>query len=103
LTWRDGLEALKAFYNVFSEADYREPASHLLDPVGVKASTASLKAQDTAQLAVVEKLLEKIDRLEMKLEESKKKSSRKNSSDAASSESALNEEDSDIAEDLKDI
>lgn len=50
-----------------SEADYREKASHLLDPVGVKASTASLKAQDTAMISVVETLLKKIDRLEEKV------------------------------------
>lgn len=41
------------------EADDREPASHLLDPVGVKASTASLAAQDTAAI----KLAEAIDKL----------------------------------------
>lgn len=29
-----------------NEADDREPVSHTLDPVGVHASTASLKAQD---------------------------------------------------------
>lgn len=54
------------------EADYREKASHLLDPVGVKASTASLKAQDTAMISVVETLLKKIDRLEEKIDVKKK-------------------------------
>lgn len=54
------------------EADYREKASHLLDPVGVKASTASLKAQDTAMISVVETLLKKIDRLEEKVDSKKK-------------------------------
>lgn len=56
-----------------NEADYREKASHLLDPVGVKASTASLKAQDTAMISVVETLLKKIDRLEEKVDASKKR------------------------------
>lgn len=51
------------------EADYREPASHLLDPVGVKASTANLKAQDTAMISVVEHLLKKIDKLEDRIDE----------------------------------
>ena len=54
-----------------NEADDREPASHLLDAVGVKASTASLKAQDTAMISVVEMLMKKIDKLETKLEEAK--------------------------------
>lgn len=54
------------------EADYREKASHLLDPVGVKASTASLKGQDTAMISVVETLLKKIDRLEQKVDETQK-------------------------------
>lgn len=53
------------------EADDREPASHLLDAVGVKASTASLKGQDTAMISVVEMLMKKIDKLESKLEEAK--------------------------------
>ena len=52
-----------------NEADDREPASHLLDAVGVKASTASLKAQDTAMISVVEMLLKKIDKLEARLDE----------------------------------
>lgn len=54
-----------------NEADDREPASHLLDAVGVKASTASLKGQDTAMISVVEMLMKKIDKLETRLEEAK--------------------------------
>ena len=48
-----------------------DPAAHLLDPVGVKASTASLKAQDTAMISVVEMLMKKIDKLEKRLDEAK--------------------------------
>lgn len=59
------------------EADYRDPASHLLDVAGVKASTASLKAQDAAMISVVESLLKKIDKLEERLDEATKKSSKK--------------------------
>jgi len=64
------------------EADYREKASHLLDPAGVKASTASLKAQDTAMISVVETLLKKIDRLEEKVDSKKKDDELTESSDA---------------------
>lgn len=53
------------------EADEREAASHLLDPVGVKASTASLKAQDTAMLTVVESLVKRIEKMDAKLNEAK--------------------------------
>ena len=37
-----------------NEADYREPISHALDTIGVKASTASLAGQDAAQFSLAE-------------------------------------------------
>ena len=49
------------------EADDREPMSHALDIVGVKASTADLAGQDEVELTVVEKLQKRVDELEKKL------------------------------------
>lgn len=46
-----------------------DPATHLLDVVGVKASTASLKDKDTAMISVVEMLMKKIEKLETQLSE----------------------------------
>lgn len=66
-----------------NEADYREPAAHLLDPVGVNASTANLKAQDTAMIGVVETLLKKIDKLEDRLDEACKKDKKEEKLDEA--------------------
>ena len=37
------------------EADDREPLSHALDPVGIKASTANTASQDAVAMSVVEK------------------------------------------------
>lgn len=48
-----------------------DPATHLLDVAGVKASTASLKAQDAAMISVVEMLMKKIESLETQLNEAK--------------------------------
>ena len=49
------------------EADDREPISHGLDIVGVKASTADLAGQDEVEMTVVEKLQKRVDELEQKL------------------------------------
>ena len=49
------------------EADDREPISHGLDIVGVKASTADLTGQDEVEMTVVEKLQKRVDELERKL------------------------------------
>ena len=69
-----------------NEADYREPISHALDTIGVKASTASLASQDAAAISVVEKLLSKIEKLESKIEILESRAE-KNSVDATSSKS----------------
>lgn len=39
--------------DTLAEADYREAVAHCLDPIGVKASTANLAAQDTCALSIV--------------------------------------------------
>ena len=41
------------------EADDREPLSHALDLVGIKASTANSKSQDAVEMSVVEDELDK--------------------------------------------
>ena len=46
-----------------------DPATHLLDAAGVKASTASLKDKDAAMISVVEMLMKKIEKLETQLSE----------------------------------
>jgi len=63
-----------------------DPASHLLDGVGVKASTANLVGNDAAAISVVERLLSKIDKLEAKIEILESRAE-KNSDDATSSKS----------------
>lgn len=39
--------------DTLQEADYREKIAHVFDPLGIKASTANLKANDVCQLSVV--------------------------------------------------
>lgn len=63
--------------------------------MGVKASTASLKAHDTAMISVVETLLKKIDRLEEKVDSKKK--------DDELTESADDEQLEEAAFDLSDV
>lgn len=77
VTVKEAADEVEEGEEELDEADYRDPASHLLDVAGVKASTASLKAQDAAMISVVESLLKKIDRLEERLDEATKKSSKK--------------------------
>ena len=62
-------ELAEAEKEEIKEADDREPAAHLLDIAGVKASTASLNGENSAMLSIVESLLKKIDKLETKLDE----------------------------------
>lgn len=63
-----------------------DPASHLLDKVGVKASTANLVGNDAAAISIVEKLLSKIDKLESKIDQLEGRAE-KNSVDATPSKS----------------
>ena len=39
--------------DTLQEADYREAIAHVFDPIGVKASTANLKANNVCQLSIV--------------------------------------------------
>lgn len=39
--------------DTIQEADYREKIAHVFDPLGIKASTANLKANDVCQLSIV--------------------------------------------------
>lgn len=59
------------------EADDREPISHALDPIGVKASTANLVGQDAAQISI----LEAIKELTKAIKESKLQVNEKNLAD----------------------
>ena len=72
----NGVISLDDSEKPITEADDRDPASHLLDAAGVKASTANLTAQDTATI----KLAEAIDKLNETLNK-KKDDSDKDDSD----------------------
>lgn len=101
VTVKEAADEVEEDEDELDEADYRDPASHLLDVAGVKASTASLKAQDAAMISVVESLLKKIDKLEERLDEATKKSSKKAIKEAEAEEDDVKEADESFEDDDK--
>lgn len=101
VTVKEAADEVEEGEDELDEADYRDPASHLLDVAGVKASTASLKAQDAAMISVVESLLKKIDKLEERLDEATKKSSKKAIKEAEDDEDKDDEQDGTASKKLK--
>lgn len=63
---KEEFESLLVFDDgdTLAEADYREAVAHCLDPIGVKASTANLAAQDTCALSIIKE--EKVRRFAKK-------------------------------------
>ena len=84
----NGVISLDDSEKPITEADDRDPASHLLDAVGVKASTANLTAQDTATIKLAEAIDKLNETLNKKKDESKKDDSDKNDSEKDDSEKA---------------
>ena len=84
-----------------TEADDRDPASHLLDAVGVKASTANLTAQDTATIKLAEAIDKLNETLNKKKDESDKNDSEKDDSEKDESDKDDSEKDDSDKNDSK--